>query len=251
MIRITDNLRTTLDFGYPRVFPEGPNRRNVNVYSPSEITLYNNTLFERQLSVDLSKNTIEIPVNMLKYLVHNILTRDITHIPEEIIMPLSLTINYPFNNKSPYGIIKELTLFTYAMDGLIKINSDKYGVFYANNSLMLDSEFNVIYYRAYKINSSIQEVKRNFDRNTFLRQYCTPVFYVNPDKYLEKEDAMSKYMVNTMIPYYLYRGNVEVLFNKCEDLIVTPIQTIATNVNYNEIISENLVILNDNVIFEI
>lgn len=251
MIRITDNLRTTLDFGYPRVFPEGPNRRNVNVYSPSEITLYNNTLFERQLSVDLSKNTIEIPVNMLKYLVHNILTRDITHIPEEIIMPLSLTINYPFNNKSPYGIIKELTLFTYAMDGLIKINSDKYGVFYANNSLMLDSEFNVIYYRTYKINGSIQEIKRNFDRNTFLRQYCTPVFYVNPDKYLEKEDAMSKYMVNTMIPYYLYRGDVEVLFNKCEDLIVTPIQTIATNVNYNEIISENLVILNDNVIFEI
>ena len=115
---------------------------------------------------------------------------------------------------------------------------------------MLDSEFKVIYYRIYRINSSIQEVKRNFDRNTFLQQYCTPIFYVNPDKYLEKEDAMSKYMVNTMMPYYLYKGEVEILFNKCEDLIA-PIQTIATNIENYKRNSYRVCILNENVIFEI
>lgn len=249
MIKLSENAKASLSYSYTN--PIFPRHLGTRANTDADITLFNNTVFPRYMEVDLTTSQPVIPVNLLNYVYHSMIK---TGSYSDLLL-VTLPIRNSYRGvafKTAYSIIRHISNEDNRQGAfrLIKYVSEKHGTYYGNTSLMLNSDFEVIFYRGFKLPCPIQEIRDTLmDRVRIFREYCAPVFYVNPKFYIEQSDIVSKYMVKSMIPYYLYT-DIEVIFQHL-DIIRKPNKNILRYDNFNEIINDDLVNYSKNIIFDI
>lgn len=249
MAKISQRNRQMLDGTFPsHIYVDA-----VDIYPHiSGHTLFENSFFTRYLELDLNEELVEFPTFLLEYFYHNIVRNSDDSNPDILIinMPLAKTTVEPV--KTTYSLIKSITVgFTGTVPHLRKLEMEKLGTFYGNKSVLMDENFEVLYYRGYRLTKPLIEIPEDTDRREFMTECCTPLFYINPKAFLDTSNAVNRFIATVMLPYYLERGDVDVSFKNLENLFKKPSSDLIRQGNFNEIINESMAYCNQKITFDI
>lgn len=264
MATLSHNAKTILNDSYsPYRFASVVNE---TFWMSMYFSLFENNIFNRYIEIDTTVDNVVFPTFLARYIYNNVVYNNSR--PDLLICTLPIKTSNSELFKTAYSILKYINTNngSYNINKLEKIHTEKHGVFYGNDSLILNSDFEPIFYKGFKTKQSLESIINIVHEETspqnssarltnseyftiFLKDLCNPVFYINPKFYIEKEDIFSKYMVNNMIPHYLTYPNMEVTF-KDLNIIQQPSEDVLRYENFNEVINENLVNYNNRVIFE-
>lgn len=149
--------------------------------------LHGSDLNHRFIHTVNEDNYFIVPVPMLYNFIEE--NKDSTS-KSNIIYPLSLSISY--NIKTLDSMVARILQYNMRKDSeLIKVVSEKYGIYYGSEGMILDSGFNILLLNACKC--TVEEDKIH------VKEIIT---YINPIVSLADE-GMDKYIYTKIVPTYL------------------------------------------------
>lgn len=248
------NIRNVLDSAFSKnIYAEGgidystldrQGTRN------ERVNFLNNNFFSRWLDITLDGDTVVFPT-FLKGQIFHMLESSVTmgwNIPDKLLYYLPI-IPYAISvRKSAYSVLKEAGNYNTGAK-LKAYPTEKNGTFYGNSSIMLDDNLDILYYTTFETKCKMIDL-RGSSRSTLISDYCKPVYNVNPIVFTKKDNFVSKYIINTALPYYLADSEIEVKFNDMKSILHKP-ESIQDIENVDIILNDYLDLTSNNVIFDI
>ncbi len=225
------------------------------------LNLENNNTFNKFMSIDVSKDEVEIPLyhrGAIEFRIKNSIDYPITDKCDRLVIPMYVN-SATQHRRTADSIIKEFFTRVDINTKLLKVVTNKGEVYYGGKGLILDKDFTPL------LLISLLGRKVIDSRMSTNIHYYKAVIHIHPKVFTEEQGLITKSIIKKVIPLYLsfpifavgvsHRFNVseltgsgegfmpEIVINDMSNLIsspITPSPDSCSNEALNELLEENI-----------